>query len=268
MIVSILGVLQTAVLVLCALVLHEYAHVFAVNYLGGRVEKVGIFPLGFAARFRGLERLFAWERYVIYGAGSLANVLGAVWAFSVSRISYFGIPWLEDFAFYSIVLCVFNLIPILPLDGGRILHQFLSNRIGILRANRVMLKLGTVISILLIILGVVQVVLFNYNITLLCAGVYIKRQNKTMLPTLQMEFFRFLAAKKKPARARLMPVRTVKLSQNTTVKQALNYLTIDHFTEFECEFENKKECFLTEEALLESVLAVDSEVNLLPCNSL
>jgi len=268
MIASILSVLQTAALVLCALFLHEYAHVFAVNYLGGRVEKVGVFPLGFAARFRGLEGLLAWERYVIYGAGSLANVLGAAWAFSVSRISYFGVPWLEDFAFYSIVLCVFNLLPILPLDGGRILHQFLSNRIGILRANRVMLKLGAIISILLIVIGIVQVVLFNYNITLLCAGVYIKRQNKTMLPTLQMEFFRFLEAKKKPARARLMPIKIVKLSHETTVKQALNYLTIDHFTEFEWNFENKEECFLTEEALLESVLAVDADANLLPHNSL
>jgi len=246
----IIDIITTGALVICALILHELAHIFAVNYLGGKVEKVGAFPLGIKAKFTGLEKLLAWERYIIYGAGSLANLIVAVWAFSVSRMSYFGVPWLMAFASYNIVLCVFNLVPVLPLDGGRIAHQFLSNRIGILRANRIMIRLGLCVGITLMFLGFAQVVLYNYNITLLCAGMYIKRQNRAMKPRLQMEFFKALEAKNAPARARLMPVKMVMIHEDASVKYAIDKLTMDHLTEF---YIKEKEYTLSERVLLEHI---------------
>jgi len=247
---AIIHIIPTAIMVTCALLLHELAHIFAVNYLGGKVEKVGAFPLGIRARFTGLEKLLAWERYIIYGAGSFANLIVAVWTFSVSRMSYFGVPGLEAFAFYNIVLCIFNWVPVLPLDGGRIAHQFLCNRIGILRANRIMVRAGLCIGIALMFLGFMQVLLYHYNITLLCAGMYIKRQNKAMKLRLQMEFFTGLKAKNTPVRARLMPARRVDISADTTLKHALACLTMDHFTEF---YIKEKEYILYERVLLEYI---------------
>jgi len=229
---TVISITLTFIFAASSLMIHEFAHILAVNYLGGRVEKVGVLPLGLRAQFRGLEKLHAWERYVIYSAGSIANVITAAWTFSVSRMSYFGIPWLEELALFNIVLCVFNLIPALPLDGGRILKQFLSNRIGMLRANRIMLKLGLCISIFLIFLGFLQVVLYSYNITLLCAAMYIRRQNKEMKPALQMEFFNILDRKKAPARSRLVPVKIIHIPDDATLKFALERLTMDHRAAF------------------------------------
>jgi len=247
--ISILLFLRTAAFVLTALFLHEMAHVLAVNYLGGKVEKVGVFPLGFAARFRGLERLRGWERYIIYVAGSAANLIIAGWTFAVSHLSYFGLPWLEEFAFYNLILCGFNLLPILPLDGGRIFHQFLSNRIGILRANRFMLKLGAVAVYLFFILGFVQVIFFPFNISLLLAALYLRQQNKHMKTTLKMEFFRFVDAKKSYAKLRLMPVRYIMLPGKISLKFAMERITIDHFTFF-CINEDKK---FSEKDLMEQI---------------
>jgi len=247
---TIISIAAAAAWAVIALVVHESAHVLATNYLGGKVEKVGIFPLGLRANFRGLEKLAAWERYVIYGAGSAANAIVAAWTFTVSRLSYFGIPWLEELAFFNLVLCVFNLLPALPLDGGRIFHQFLANRFGMLRANRFMLKFGLGIGYALMALGFLQMILYSYNITLLCAGLYIKQQNREIATRLQMEFFQFLHAKKDPARGRLMPTKHVRVFYDTTLKAALARLTMDHFVEFCIE----KECgSLTEAALLEYV---------------
>ena len=246
-VISILTALAWAII---ALVMHESAHVLAANYLGGKIEKVRIFRLGLRARFHGLEKLAAWERYVIYGAGSIANAIVALWTFTVSRLSYFGIPWLEELAFFNLVLCIFNLLPVLPLDGGRIFHQFLSNRLGILRANRFMIKFGLCFSYIIMGLGFLQMVLYNYNVTLLCAGLYIKQQNRDMKSSLHLEFFPFLIAKTAPARGRLMPRRRVQISYDTTIKASLAHLTMDHFTDFDV----KKECItITEVALLEYV---------------
>jgi len=247
-----ISILTALVWVIIALVVHESSHVLAANYLGAKVEKVGMFPLGLRARFRGLEKLSAWERYMIYGAGSIANAMVTLWTFTVSRLSYFGIPWLEELAFFNLVLCVFNLLPILPLDGGRIVHQILSNRFGMLRANRFMIKFGLCFSYIVMGLGFLQVILYNYNVTLLCAGLYIKQQNKDAKSSLQLDFFPFLLAKTSPARGRLMPRRRVQISRNTTLKAALARLTMDHFTDFEIE---KERDLLTEATLLEYVFS-------------
>lgn len=239
-------------MVICALALHEAAHVFAVNYLGGKVEKIGVFPLGLRARFTGLEKLCPWERYVVYSAGSLANLVAAGWMFSVSQLSYFGVPWLNGFAFYNMVLCIFNLTPVLPLDGGRIAHQFLSNRMGMRPANRVMVRLGQALGMGLAGLGVLQVMLYNYNVTLLGAGAYIMWKNRTMAPFLEMDFFKILAAKQALDKGRPMLVKQVHMPAQTPITDAMDYLMMDYMTVF---FINEKGCEIPEKMLVAHVFA-------------
>lgn len=242
-----MNIIRGILLVLVALLVHEAAHILAAKYLGGYVEKIRPFMLGFSAKISGLEKLRAWERYVIYSAGAVANGVVAAWAFTVSHLSYVGVMWLEELAFYSIVLCIFNLIPALPLDGGRILKQFLSNRFGVLRANKIIVRLGQFFSIILITLGIVQMILFNYNLTLYLAGIYIWRKNKEIQPELILDFFRAMEGKTIQERARQMPVKTLYISLDMPVQKAIERLTLDHFVQFTA----KKECIsISETALL------------------
>ena len=229
---TIVGWIVTAIMVVVSISLHEWAHMFAIRYFGGRVEEVRAFPLGFMAKVSGLERLASWERYVVYGAGALINAIIAAWTITASRVSYVGIGWMEQLAFYNLVLCIFNLIPSMPLDGGKILQQFLGNRLGVLRANRIMLRLSQVMGIVFIVLGYVQVILFGYNITLLCAGLYIRHKNKELAPHMQTAFYRSIEAKYAPQRARLMPHRTIKLPSTATLKYALERIPLDYITKF------------------------------------
>jgi len=215
-----------------ALCLHELAHILAANYMGARPEKMKFFLLGFSARFSGLEKLQGWERYVIYAAGSAANAIVFMWAFVVSRLSYFGLPWLEEFAFINLALCLFNFLPVLPMDGGRILHQILSNGLGILRAGKIMRKISTVVICMLFVLGFLQVILFLFNITLLCAALYIRQSNKHLPTILQIEFHKIMDAKRKPAKLRLLPVRYVIVPKDVTIQFLLERITMDNFTIF------------------------------------
>jgi len=237
--VIFINIVQTAALVLVVLIIHESAHTLTANYLGAKVEKVRFLPLGFFAKINGLEKLRAWERYVIYGSGVMANGIAAAWAYAVSRLSYVGVDWLDNLAFYSLVLCIFNLLPILPLDGGRITRQFLSNRIGINRANKIMQITGKVAGVILILLGMVQIILYYYNISLFCAGIYIIKKNKNITAEQQMEFYRVLEGKTTQERARKMLTKTIRLYSSTPIKKALSRLTPDHFMEFEVVFESQ-----------------------------
>ena len=59
------------------------------------------------------------------------------------------------------------------------MQLFAGNSIGVLRANRLTMKLGFVCCKMLMALGVVQAILFAPNITMLCAGFVLWRRSKT-----------------------------------------------------------------------------------------
>ncbi|MCL2355827.1 MAG: site-2 protease family protein [Defluviitaleaceae bacterium] len=247
-----MNIVITIVLLVVSLLIHEYAHIFAVRFFGGKIERAGIFPLGFFAKARQLDTLCGWERYIIFAAGSAMNFAIAAWAVTVSRVSYVGVEWLDSLAFYNAVLGIFNLTPVLPLDGGRILLQFLGNRVGILRASRFVKRLGIVVALLFICLGVVQAVLFPFNITLFCAGVFLLRKNKNIEPELQAAFHAALAGKE--SRARTLPVRDITLPPETPIKHALERLAGDYFIVFHMNEESaEKKRPLREQTLIEHV---------------
>jgi stage IV sporulation protein FB len=154
-------------------------------------------------------------------------------------------------AFYNFVLGVFNLTPVLPLDGGRIMLQFIGNRIGMLRANRIISQLGIFIGYTYILLGFVQVILFPYNITLLCAGIYIRKKNKNIAPELAAAFHLALDGKNSPNRTRTLPIKDIPIPHETKVKHALERLSGDYFITYY--IDGKKEHPLREQTLINHV---------------
>jgi len=241
----------TAALLAISIIIHEWAHVFAVRFMGAKIEKVGFFPLGMVAKARRLETLDGWERYVIFFAGPLANFALALWAFATSHISYFGISLLDDLAFYNLVLGIFNLTPVMPLDGGRIAWQFLGNRYGILRASRYITRMGIIIGYIFIFFGFVQMILFPYNITLLCAGVYIRRKNKAIAPELSLAFHIALDGKNSPNRARTLKIKELPSPADTEIKHAMERLANDYFITFL--IDGSKDRKLREQALINHI---------------
>lgn len=172
--------------------LHELAHVLVAKLYGGRVESVSFSIMGEIAVIRGLTHIRAARRMLIYLAGPAANALIAplmalfAVVFPASREIF------NQISVYNLALCLFNLLPVFPLDGGRLAQIIAGNRAGALRANRFIILAGGVIAVTLMIIGAVQVILFPYNISLICAGVYILRVNKKSKAALTYEFFRVM----------------------------------------------------------------------------
>lgn len=95
-----------------AAAVHELGHALALRLSGSRVRRVSLSAFGlemdYAGSLSGVRELFA------IAAGPLAGLAFAVAASSVS-----GAFWPMSGAL-SFLLSVFNLLPVLPLDGGRL----------------------------------------------------------------------------------------------------------------------------------------------------
>lgn len=108
--------LQTAV----AICLHEFAHLVTLMGFGGRVKSFRTAPFGLCIEYEESELSFLGELCVSL-SGCAANLFSAAVAFALWQI--FGFE-LIGFCGVNLILALVNLIPVYPLDGGRILHIF------------------------------------------------------------------------------------------------------------------------------------------------
>ncbi len=103
--------------VLLAALCHELGHYGALRLCGGRLEGVSVSAFGAQMRIRDRQRLSYGREALCVLAGPLVNgtlswLLGLAGAYRDT---------LYVFAGAQLVLCVFNLLPLSALDGGRLL---------------------------------------------------------------------------------------------------------------------------------------------------
>ena len=106
-----------------AVLLHEAAHILAVRLVGGEIDKIDIRAFGVSVNVPGMEYLSYSKEIIIAAAGPLAGILTASLAFATAKV--FGIYSLGYFIGINIIITAINLIPVFPLDGGRIVLCFL-----------------------------------------------------------------------------------------------------------------------------------------------
>lgn len=144
-----------------SLLLHELAHSIVAQHLGVPIKSITLFLFGGVAELDS-EPTTARAEFLIAAAGPLMSFCLAL-GFRLLEISAawlaLGIPLVEIFAYLALVnlmLGLFNLLPAVPLDGGRILRAALwAHRKDILSATRTSARLGTVLAYALMVLGII-----------------------------------------------------------------------------------------------------------------
>ena len=155
------GVLFIVALFVCV-VLHEFGHVFAARRYGIATSDVTLLPIGGVAS---LERMpeKPGQEIVVALAGPAVNVvialalmflLGAQFDLSqMAQLEQAQTSLIGRIAAANVMLCVFNLIPAFPMDGGRVLRAVLAIGMGYTRATRVAASIGQGLAVVLGFLG-------------------------------------------------------------------------------------------------------------------
>lgn len=112
---------QFAAIVIVSLVIHEYGHVRAMRAVG--IPTRGFYLIPFVGGAAVPERAFAsrLEEYFVALAGPVFGLVQATVLYAM--FFFFGNPFLGAVAAWVAVLNLFNMIPITPLDGGRIVKS-------------------------------------------------------------------------------------------------------------------------------------------------
>lgn len=110
--------------ILCAMAVHELAHIVMMLACGGQVRRL---TLRFADLQIAASGLGYRQELLSALAGPLVNLICGA-AFCMQRPS---------FAAYSLMLGLYNLLPVWPLDGGRVLRCALLARLPVVQAELV-----------------------------------------------------------------------------------------------------------------------------------
>jgi Zn-dependent protease len=150
----------TGVAFFACLAMHEVAHAVVARRFGVRVRGITLFMLGGVAEIEG-ELPSPGSEFAVALAGPATSVAFASVLALGSRLAD-QLGWagaegvLFTLAFVNLGVAIFNLIPGLPLDGGRILRAAIWRRTGsFARATRVAAVGGRVVAASLVVIGIV-----------------------------------------------------------------------------------------------------------------
>lgn len=151
---GVLGLAAQALLVFGLVFCHELAHLLTARAYGFRVVGLELFPFGGAAYCDDLFEGRKFEESIIALAGPAFNV---VLLFGAQALRWQGV-WTgelaDDFVRFNFWLAAFNLIPVLPLDGGRVVRALLAESLGFVQTTKFLAWAGKWLGVLLALYGI------------------------------------------------------------------------------------------------------------------
>jgi Zn-dependent protease len=143
------------VLVVClafgSILLHELGHAVVARRLGVHVSGIELGFFGGAAKMVQLPRTANHELAIAAAGPAVSLMLGGA---GIGLGALLGIPLLAMIGWINLVIAGFNLIPALPMDGGRILRALLTRRMDFVRATDIAVDVARVVAIGFVIAGV------------------------------------------------------------------------------------------------------------------
>lgn len=109
------------------LLFHEFGHALAMRALGYRDLSVVVLPFLGAVAFGRKDDAGPWQKLVVLLAGPLPGLIVAVVCLELAMQGGSD-PLLLKIGIMALVLNLFNLLPLTPLDGGQIVDTFLFAR--------------------------------------------------------------------------------------------------------------------------------------------
>ena len=122
-----LGRAQAFVLTFVALVLHELAHAAFARLRGFAVKKLVLLPFG---AMMSTEESFDRSSAIMVGlAGPICNLVLALITLGLWWLVPAAYPYTVQFLYANLSLGLFNLLPVYPLDGSRIVLGMCKNKL-------------------------------------------------------------------------------------------------------------------------------------------
>ncbi len=208
--------------------LHELAHIFCAKSLNVKISYVSIYPFGISARLKKGYIKNSEKEFLIAFSGPLLSIV-LFWIFAFFGKVYPS-PYITFLRDTNFAICSINLLPCLPLDGGRMAKSILTLRFGIMRAYGFMLKISKIILLILIVFEIIIIFASRLNFSLVLISAFLlqnlafEKQAVSMITLKEI-----LSSHKKTENSQTLPTKVLCVKENSLAAGFLRYISYDCF---------------------------------------
>lgn len=225
-----LGLFIYLLLVLGVVLFHEISHVVVARLLDVPVKDVELFLLGGVVRIDDSGEFYFGREVIIALAGPIFNLLLAGVTYVILLYGLGNQSYISFIFKINILMGMVNLLPVLPLDGGRVLRAYLAGRKGFLFATRGAAIMGQILAVGLFFFGTWDAWQCWSNFHWILIGAYLfyaaGRERKLAF----FSFIKYLTRKKNRLKsAGVLPCVTIVAMKKTKLKQVVYRLVPDKY---------------------------------------
>lgn len=150
-------------LFLFIVIMHELGHAFAAAFFSWRIKRISLLPFGGVAEVDEHGNRPLNEEALVTLAGPIQHVWMIGLAFVLNQFSLIPAHFYTIFVEFNIMVLLFNLLPIWPLDGGKLVYLWRSQKESFPIAHLKTVFISAV-SLLLFFMLLLFVQPFNLNL--------------------------------------------------------------------------------------------------------
>jgi Zn-dependent protease len=171
-----LATLILAVIIFGSVALHELGHSVVARAKGGYIHEIVLYPFGGAAKISNIPKKPVDEILVALAGPAVSLVLALLFGYGSRYVALLAYP-----SYINGLLFFFNILPVFPMDGGRVLRAALSLGRGRVQATRIAATVGKYFCGLFVLIGLFGLPMrllgfigpFDRNFMLAFIGIYI-----------------------------------------------------------------------------------------------
>lgn len=160
------GTFMQLFIILCIVTVHELGHFFAAKYFNWRIDSIMLWAFGGVMKTDEYSTRPLKEELIVTICGPLQHGIIFIFSITLQHIAVVPDTIITDILYFNVIILLFNLLPIYPLDGGKICLMCLSLVLPYRQAYRTILKFSFVVACAIII-GQLLLFPFTFTATLL-----------------------------------------------------------------------------------------------------
>lgn len=178
-------------------ILHEFGHVLMAKKFGLKVSIFSINIYGTSALIDDIEYVTPFKQILIYLSGPLSIIISQLAIFLIYKANIISSYYFNLYTYMNLSLCLFNLLPIYPLDGGRIFDVVLKMVYPVKKSLKIRIIYNAISISLLMILLIIKKQILMIIIFSLCLISEVINYYKSYDEYLKNRYYRKIAFEEK-----------------------------------------------------------------------
>jgi len=208
------GSLLQLFIVFSIVLFHEFGHYGMARYFNWRIRSVMIWPFGGVLETDEFHTRPVKEEVLVIIAGPLQHVWILLFILFAQSTGFLSSGVIELLALYNALIFCFNILPIWPLDGGKLLFLLLSMHLPFVKAQERFLML----SLIFLLVSIACVLyFFPFSLSTIMLACFLLWENRIEWKQKRYAFLRYLMRRQQESLEHVNKIRAIHVGEDMPV---------------------------------------------------